>query len=133
MGWIKDKGGSKKFQLGGSVSPRVPGVMPPRVPGVMPQAPMYEKGGEVFDEEEAKAYKKAIYKEEEKEWLRHPDDLERIDKTKQEILERKKRKEPKAKRSSKYSAKQLAVLSKKHNKTVKEIKRLIDRGPKFGK
>ena len=111
MGWVKDKGGSKKFQFGGQVP------APPRVPGVMPQVPMYDEGGKV----------------KEKEWLGHPDDLARINKTKQEILERKKRKEPKAKRSSKYSAKQLAALAKKHNKTVKEIKRLIDRGPKFGK
>lgn len=38
MGWIKDKGGSKKFQIGGQV---------PMAPGLAPQVPMYEEGGKV--------------------------------------------------------------------------------------
>ena len=41
MGWVKDKGGSNKFQLGGQTP------VAPRVPGVMPQAPMYKEGGKV--------------------------------------------------------------------------------------
>ena len=89
MGWIKDKGGSKKFQLGGQVP------MVPRVPGVIPQSPMYKEGGEVYEEDYPGKHKKK-----------------------------------KEKRSSKYSAKKLVALSKKHNKTVEEIKKIIDAGPK---
>ena len=40
MGWVKDKGGSSKFQFGGQV---------PAVPRVGPQVPMYEEGGKVAD------------------------------------------------------------------------------------
>ena len=92
MGWIKDKGGSKKFQLGGQVP------MVPRVPGVIPQSPMYKEGGEVYEEDYPGKYKRK-----------------------------------KEKRSSKYSAKELVALSKKHNKTVEEIKEIIDAGPKHEK
>ena len=92
MGWIKDKGGSKKFQLGGQVP------IVPRAPGVMPQSSMYKEGGEVYEEDYPGKYKRK-----------------------------------KEKRSSKYSAKELVALSKKHNKTVEEIKEIIDAGPKYGK
>ena len=39
----------------------------------------------------------------------------------------------KVKSSSKYSMKELVDLSKKHDKTVEEIKEIIDAGPKYGK
>ena len=39
----------------------------------------------------------------------------------------------KVKNSSKVSAKKLVELSKKHDKTVEEIKEIIDAGPKYRK
>ena len=53
MGWVKDKGGSSKFQFGGQV---------PAVPRVGPQVPMYEEGGKVSAYEKNKAKREAMKK-----------------------------------------------------------------------
>ena len=71
MGWVKNKGSLKKFQVGGKVpvAPRVPGVGVPGVgaPGVsgvpsVPPMPLYEEGGKVTPYERNQAKRDAMKK-----------------------------------------------------------------------